>query len=146
MNTIHYYVEENYMTIFSSFSANFSHIIIPSWQLTVSMHQVGSLICNMSNWWSKWQFCLILFLFFYCYSTMLQVLQTFQVSLHLKDYITGIGTLIFSSNYSYAKYFSYTLKKQNRNFSKHLVTTIAWLSLLEKFYKCNAGNWEQLQL
>ena len=24
----------------------FLHIIIPSWQLTVSMHQIGSLICN----------------------------------------------------------------------------------------------------
>ena len=24
----------------------FLHIIIPSWQLTASMHQIGSLICN----------------------------------------------------------------------------------------------------
>ena len=30
------------------------HIIIPSWQLTVSMHQIGSL---MTNWWLKWQSC-----------------------------------------------------------------------------------------
>ena len=34
------------MTIFS---ANFLHIIIPSWQLTGSMHQIGSLICNKHN-------------------------------------------------------------------------------------------------
>ena len=25
---------------------------------------------------------------------------------------------------------------------KHLVTTVAWLSLPCKFYECNAGNWE----
>ena len=37
---------ELYMTIFSSFSANFPHITMPSRQLTVSMHQIGSLIGN----------------------------------------------------------------------------------------------------
>jgi len=37
------------MTIFSSFSANFPPIIIPSWQLTVSMHQIGSLICDQHD-------------------------------------------------------------------------------------------------
>ena len=31
---------------FSSFSANFPHITMPSRQLTVSMHQIGSLIGN----------------------------------------------------------------------------------------------------
>ena len=35
---------ENYMTIFSSFSANFPPHY--TWQLTASMHQIGSLICN----------------------------------------------------------------------------------------------------
>ena len=32
------------MTIFSSSQPTF--LIIPSWQLAVSMHQIGSLICN----------------------------------------------------------------------------------------------------
>ena len=36
MNTIRYYVHDNL----------FLHIIIPSWQLTVSMQQIGSLIYN----------------------------------------------------------------------------------------------------
>ena len=27
----------------------FLHILIPSWQLTVSMHQISSLICNQHN-------------------------------------------------------------------------------------------------
>jgi len=39
------------MTIFSSFSANFpphSHTIL---QLAVSMHQIGSLICNKHDKW-----------------------------------------------------------------------------------------------
>ena len=43
---MHYCVEENYMTILSSFSANIPHIIISSQQLAVSMHETGSLICN----------------------------------------------------------------------------------------------------
>ena len=44
--------------------------------------------------------------------------------------------------------FPATLQKQNCNFSKHLLvyTTVAWLSLLCKCYKCNAGNWELMQL
>ena len=45
----HYYVEDNYMSIFSSFSVNFPPHFIPSCQLTVSMHQIGSLICNQHN-------------------------------------------------------------------------------------------------
>ena len=88
-------------------------------QLFSHYHTILAINCvYASSWFTHLQHVklmikmTILFLFFYCYSTMLQVLQTFQVSLHLKDYITGIGTLIFSSNYSYAKYFSYTLKKQ----------------------------------
>ena len=43
VSTIHYYVEENYMT---HSQPNFINIIIPSWQLTVSMHLISSLICN----------------------------------------------------------------------------------------------------
>ena len=34
------------MTIFPHSQPTFLHIIIPSWRLTVSMHQIGSLICN----------------------------------------------------------------------------------------------------
>ena len=37
------------MSIFSSFSVNFPPHFIPSCQLTVSMHQIGSLICDQHN-------------------------------------------------------------------------------------------------
>ena len=46
-------------TIWHSFphsQPTFLHIIIPSWELTVSMYQIGSLICSKHKW-SKWQFC-----------------------------------------------------------------------------------------
>ena len=49
VNKNHYYVEDNYMSIFSSFSVNFPPHFIPSCQLTVSMHQIGSLICNQHS-------------------------------------------------------------------------------------------------
>ena len=34
---------------FSHSQPTFLHIIVPSWQLPVSMHQTGSLICNQHN-------------------------------------------------------------------------------------------------
>jgi len=34
----------NFFLILSQLSS--MHILIPSWQLAVSMHQIGSLICN----------------------------------------------------------------------------------------------------
>ena len=37
------------MTIFPHSQQTFLHIIVPSRQLTVSMHQIGSLICSKHN-------------------------------------------------------------------------------------------------
>ena len=36
-------------TTWQSFPHAHLHIIIPSWQLTLSMHQIGSLICNQPD-------------------------------------------------------------------------------------------------
>ena len=64
------------MTIFSHSQATFLHIIIPSWQLTVSMQfthdkLVSSLMAN----WSKWQFCsyFVVSLVLYCCAVMFGV-------------------------------------------------------------------------
>ena len=44
----------------------FLHIIVPSWQLTVSMHQIGSLICNKHD--KLMVKMTILFLLYLCYT------------------------------------------------------------------------------
>ena len=64
------------------------------------------------------------------------------------SYISAWQAFLQKSGNSYRLYgetngsTGFTLQKQNCNFSKHLVTTVAWLSLPCKFYECNAGNWE----
>ena len=86
------------MTIFSSFSANFLYIITPSWQLTASMHQIGSFICSehdklmvkMTN-----LFLLAVFVYCHCYTVLHTAmmwgcnltLDSFRLSSWRGDYI-----------------------------------------------------------
>ena len=81
VNKINRYVEENYMTIFSSFSAN----LPPHYHTILAINCVhASNNCNQhNNWMSKWQFCI------YCAIVLENNAQVMDLSDLLSDQLSS---------------------------------------------------------